>query len=141
MVRMQKAVSYTNAVPVTATIPVMSDVRAWTVALPETAAMAMRTMVRCLYLRGEMCLESARSCDKSVMQEEIMENRIKERKDRLSGVFLYVSVSLWLILSLAGCAGPVSVKPESTRVVQLGDVADINFLCRLQSGEVAASTD
>jgi len=75
------------------------------------------------------------------------------KKSDVKDVSLFF-VSLWLMLSLAGCATQNSIKvsenqsvkavgskPESGRIVQPGDVTDIRFFCRLQNGEVVAATD
>ena len=59
-----------------------------------------------------------------------------------------VPIMLLLSLALAGCATSAKVKPMqpvsetgSAKVVRSGDAADIHYLCRLESGEVAAATD
>ncbi len=85
------------------------------------------------------------------------DNKRRKGRRKTDEQDFYLSfVSLWLILSLAGCAGQSSVKasegqssikePEGQsvkagRIVQTGDVTDIRFLCRLQNGEVVAATD
>lgn len=58
-----------------------------------------------------------------------------------SRFILGVSASLWLIFSLAGCAGRGDIRPESVQIIRPGDKADISFLCRLQAGEIVAATD
>lgn len=58
-----------------------------------------------------------------------------------------IPAAFLLLLALAGCAGQNSVKVsegeriEDGRTVKAGDSADINYLCRLNNGEVAAATD
>ncbi len=60
-----------------------------------------------------------------------------------------VPAMLVSMLAFAGCASPGKIglapgdaaDPGKARVVRPGDVADIRFLCRLQSGEVVAATD
>ncbi|HXY55547.1 MAG TPA: hypothetical protein VEM40_12840 [Nitrospirota bacterium] len=59
-----------------------------------------------------------------------------------------VPIMLLLSIALAGCAASAKVRPPqpagesgNVRVVRSGDVADIRYLCRLKSGEVAAATD
>lgn len=63
---------------------------------------------------------------------------------------LTVPLLLMLSFALAGCVSSGMVKPAqsngpsgpgSVRLVQPGDSADIRYLCRLRSGEIAASTD
>lgn len=64
--------------------------------------------------------------------------------------FFNVSVFLWLIFILIGCSTAGMVRPEQANndtaagevvIVQPGDTADINYLCRLQTGEVAAASN
>lgn len=55
---------------------------------------------------------------------------------RIARIQKAVPVIFLLWLALAGCAGPGTV-----RQVQPGDVVNIRFLCRLQTGEVVAATD
>lgn len=56
-----------------------------------------------------------------------------------------VPVVLLLSAALCGCAAPGTVRPASSagdvRTVRPGDVADVRYLCRLGSGEIAAATD
>ena len=59
---------------------------------------------------------------------------------KLPKYFLSASLSLLLILFMAGCAGPGGSRPESVKKIQPGDVADVQFICRLRSGEVVAAT-
>lgn len=56
-----------------------------------------------------------------------------------------ITAAFLLLLALAGCAGQNSVKVsegvKSGSIVQPGDSVDINYLCRLNTGEVVAETD
>ncbi len=71
------------------------------------------------------------------------------RNTRLST--LVTIMSLCLMLFLAGCGTTASVKTDSfkpetvksdtVKIIQAGDVADIRYLCKLKNGEAVASTD
>lgn len=56
-----------------------------------------------------------------------------------------VPVVLLMSAALCGCVAPGTVRPAPSagdaRIVRPGDAADISYLCRLGSGEIAAATD
>lgn len=112
------------------------------------------------YIKINFSQGSLGRIEKSEELEDAAHILVEEKKTRKKGVEagIYKIATLALanaltLAALAGCASagrpglelpdnvaPESGRPESSRIVQPGDSADINYLCRLKTGELVAST-
>jgi FKBP-type peptidyl-prolyl cis-trans isomerase 2 len=94
-------------------------------------------------------IAAADTAMKQVCGEKDVQNALRDRKEMQIVLQWLLPVTV-CVLTMAGCAATGthqvlqaghSPAAATERLIQPGDAASIHYLCRLQSGEVAASTD